>query len=67
MALRIIVTETDWYAAANVGGPAIVKHKTFDVEAPEVEAFLSAFRESPYGSRFIAGVEVITPTKDTPQ
>ncbi len=56
--LRIIITTTDCGAAANVGGPVIVRHKTFDVPAPEVEAFLNAQKKGTYVDSFISGVEV---------
>lgn len=60
MALRIIVTTTD--AAANVGGPVHVTHKTFDVQAPEVEAFM-AEKMGSLEYRCIVGVEVIPQEK----
>lgn len=58
MALRVIVTTSDATAAAHVGGPVNVTHKTFDIEAPEVEAFM---RESmnDFCNRVLVGVEVI--------
>lgn len=62
MAIRIIVTTTDAGAAANVGGPVHVTHKTFDVEAPEVEAFV-AEKMRPFQYRSIVGVEVIQQEK----
>lgn len=65
MAIRIIVTTTDAGAAAHVGGPVHVTHKTFDIEAPEVEAFMAEQMHS-YQYRCIAGVEVIQP-KDQSQ
>ena len=65
MALRVIVTTTDAEAAANVGGPVHVTHKTFDIEAPEVEAFMAEKMHS-YQYRAIVGVEVLQ-SKGQPQ
>lgn len=62
MAIRIIVTTTDAGAAANVGGPVHVTHKTFDVQAPEVEAFMAEEMRS-FQYRCIVGVEVIPQEK----
>lgn len=58
MALRVIITTSDATAAAHVGGPVNVTHKTFDIEAPEVEAFM---RESmsEFCNRVLVGVEII--------
>jgi hypothetical protein len=53
--LRIIAEESDIGAAANVGGPVIVRHKTFDVNAPEVERYLSLKQQ--WATRQIIGVE----------
>lgn len=56
--IRVIVTTVNAGAAANVGGPVHVQHKTFDVSAPALEAFMSEKLGS-YTERSIAGVEVI--------
>ena len=38
--IRITVTTDDASMAANVGGNVLTTHKSFDIEAPELEAFL---------------------------
>lgn len=60
MTLRIIVRNSDWGYACNIGGPgtsATVTHKTFDIDAPAVEAFMKAVGQ--YDERTIIGVEVL--------
>lgn len=69
--LRIICVENDYGAAANIGGPVDISHKTFDVECAAVEEWLQARRlpkGSPgpsYANRSIAGVEVLPPAEAT--
>ena len=55
--IRIIVQESCFAMAANVGGPVQVKCKTFDVDFPELEAFLTS--EQKYAERQVLGVEVV--------
>jgi hypothetical protein len=55
--LRIILQGVNYGAAANVGGPVFTEFKTFDIEAPEIEAWLS--ETIPYGHRQVAGAEVV--------
>jgi len=64
--LRIVCCENDFSAAANVGGPSEVRYKTFDVECPEIEAWLGRIQEEKfrYVNRFISGVEVFQETSD---
>lgn len=38
--IRITVTTDDAAMSANVGGIVLTTHKSFDIEAPELEAFL---------------------------
>lgn len=57
MAVRIIVATTDARCAANVGGPVHVSYTTFDVSAPDLEAFMAQKWECV--ERSIVGVEVI--------
>lgn len=59
MTIRIIAVEHNYGAAANVGGPSHVTHKTFDVEAPELEAFLKPRPGDSYSERSVVGVEVL--------
>ena len=55
--IRLICSETDAGMAANVGGPVTVNHKTFDVELPEVEVWLTA--KLPYAERRFVGIEIL--------
>lgn len=57
--LRIIVATTDAQRAAHVGGPVDVRHTTFDINAPEVEDFLAAFKNNQWIDRTLVGVEII--------
>lgn len=61
--LRVIICQTDTAAAINVGGPVDVRHKTIDIDAPELESYLRQ-EELPsthkYTHREVIGVEVIT-------
>ena len=59
--LRIIVRGSDNGAAIHVGGPVVIDYKTFDVELPKVEAYLTEFTgvQDSYTSREIVGVEVM--------
>lgn len=58
MALRVIITTSDATVAAHVGGSVNVTHKTFDIEAPEVEAFMREGMNE-FSNRVIVGVEII--------
>lgn len=62
MSLRVIVETCDAGMAANVGGSVHRTLRTFDIEAPELEAFLrERFSISPapsYCHRQVIGVEV---------
>lgn len=55
--IRLIVRSTNVGAAANVGGPVDIGFKTFDIEAPELESYLSI--NQAYLSREVIGVELI--------
>lgn len=60
--LRIICCENEHTAAIHVGGPPEITHKTFDVEAPEVEQWLDRYKGEKghqYNVRVIVGVERI--------
>lgn len=67
--LRIIVRTVDYGRAANIGGSPVETLKTFDVSAPEVEAFMEEYRadikkeqehkRQIWWDRSIAGVEVL--------
>ncbi len=55
--IRLICLEMDANNAAHVdGAPLKFMHKTFDVELPEFEKWLTA--EVNYGSRTFVGIEV---------
>ena len=59
--IRVIVRTADANMAANVGGPVHVYHRTFDLEAPELEEYLREPNklEALYIDRAAIGVEVI--------
>jgi hypothetical protein len=64
--LRVIVRETNVGAAANVGGPVTTKVKTFDIDAPALEAHLREKLDE-YISREAIGVEILNATeRETP-
>lgn len=58
--IRIIVRSENYGRAANVGGSVDVEYKTFDVDLPEVEAYLREQHtwEAP---KQVVGVEVLAP------
>jgi hypothetical protein len=55
--IRLICFEADAGMAANVGGPVRITRKTFDIEAPEMEAWLR--EEGSYINRGFEGIEVL--------
>ena len=57
--IRIIAVETDGGDALNIGGPAHVSHKTFDVECHSLEQWLREIKGDKWRHRSIVGVEVI--------
>ena len=68
--IRLIIRDTDYVAAANVGGDVETLFKTFDVELPaEVEAYLREFtderdrllaeKKNMWWNREVIGVEVL--------
>lgn len=69
--IRLICRETDCGAAANVGGPVEVSHKTFEIDIPVVEQWLREHigESFSYYTRSIVGFEFIeqrTPGNDQP-
>lgn len=56
--IRLILRETDAGAAAHDCGPVITKHKTFDVNLPDVETWLTAIVS--YGHREFVGIELLS-------
>lgn len=58
--IRIFVRWDDASMAANVGGPPNSEFKSFDVEAPELEAYMNEALHA-YTYRSIVGVEVLKP------
>lgn len=66
--LRIICVQSNYGAAANVGGPVCVTHKTFLVDCPEVESWLSTPKSEnrTYEDRSIVGVEVVASCRFRP-
>lgn len=65
--IRVIVRTDEASMAANVGGAVNTTWRTFDIEAPELEAYL---RENvgTYGQRQCRGVELLetVPRGDEP-
>jgi hypothetical protein len=60
MGIRVIVQTCDAGMAANVGGSVMTTYRTFDVEAPELEAFLRGDLPSrDYSFRQVSGWELI--------
>jgi hypothetical protein len=57
--IRIIIETCEAGMAANVGGSVQTSYRTFDVELPEVEAFLRQVKGSPYTERQVLGVELL--------
>lgn len=57
--LRVIVKA--WSAAPYGEWPVTTERKTFDIEGPEVEAFIRRWKEYniPYGDAVIDGVEIL--------
>jgi len=64
MTLRVVVRTDDAGMAANVGGSVLSEFKTFDIDAPELEAFLREYTDRSktgtcYWHRQVIGAEVI--------
>lgn len=57
--IRIIVQTDDAGMAANVGGHVHTTYKTFDVDLPEIEAFLREPKEAGYVHRHFVGAEIV--------
>lgn len=62
MAIRLIVRQSDCGAAANVGGAVHETYKTFEIEAPELEAYLLDKPDS-WTTRTLIGAEQPTEPK----
>ena len=63
--IRITVVTTDACRAANVGGPVEVSYRSFDSEAPELEAFMAerdgwSANVKSMCDRTIVGVELLS-------
>ena len=61
--IRVIVVSAYAGMAANVGGPVQTEYKTFDIEAPDLEAFVTAQMGS-CDQRSIVGIEVLNQEQD---
>ena len=64
MALRVIVRTESADKAAHVGGSVDVDWRTFDIEAPEIEAYLAEKLPS-LTYRQVVGIEPIALTADS--
>ena len=62
--LRLLLKHDDAGMAANVGGSVLTTFKTFDVEAPEVEAWLKLPEGNIYAQVQIIGVELVKQETD---
>jgi hypothetical protein len=61
--IRVIVATADACMAANVGGPVHVDYRSFEIDAPELEAFLAEqeqWKKDGLCQRSIVGVEAMT-------
>jgi hypothetical protein len=56
--IRIVVQVADASMAANVGGPVQTWCRTFDVEAPDLEAFMQPDGNA-YREKHVVGVEFL--------
>lgn len=59
--IRIIIRTDDAGMAANIGGNVDTKYRTFDISAPEIEAFMREKLDS-YSHRHFVGVELVAVT-----
>lgn len=59
MTIRVIVRTDDAGMAANIGGDVHTTFRTFDIEAAELEAFLTSNRGNAYTERHVIGVELL--------
>jgi hypothetical protein len=56
--IRIVCHEADAEMAGNVGGPVQQSYKTFDVDLPNVEAWLESV-SGIYKRRQVVGIEIL--------
>ena len=59
--MRLVCESIDAGMAINVGGSVCREMKTFDVDLPEVEKWLSG-RIGTYETRILLGAEILTPS-----
>jgi hypothetical protein len=57
--IRIVVQTNDAGMAANVGGDVLRGIRTFDIDAPALEAFLKRYEEGMYSNAHVIGAEII--------
>lgn len=57
--LRLIVRESDVGDAANVGGPVLVRYKTFDVQLPQIEELLRLSPGQGWARYELIGAEIL--------
>lgn len=60
--LRVVCCENEHTHTVHVGGPPSITYKTFDVDLPEIEAWLDKYKDQKqhsYNVRTIVGVERI--------
>lgn len=56
--IRIICVEVDYCVTYATGTQASVYHKTFDIEAPELEEWIKKHPE--YNNRSVIGAEILS-------
>ena len=57
--IRIVVIESDYGAAANIGGPVETTPHTFEIDHPEIERLLG--NRGKYTTVEIMGAEIFSP------
>lgn len=64
--IRIIGVSANCGMAANLGGPVHIAHRIFEVECPDLEAWLAdGAKSDKFEQRSVQGVEVIKSTEET--
>ena len=61
--IRILAKDDDATMAANIGGSVLSTYRTFDVDLPEVEAWLISRQGNAYAQAQIIGWELLAATR----
>lgn len=62
--IRLIVRAIDASHCPHVGGAPHETYRTFDIDAPDVEEFLTGYAGMPGASAALVGAEVVTTNPD---